>query len=222
MTSRFSAPTRFTTTTGDVVFEVPIKPMRKEPLGFCLRAPKVGDLLDGWDSGHATILATHREKILRELANETALFRNPPTFKTLDAMAANWQAEMKRTVGKFVGMADLVLQKLVISRSRIESLWETIPAASPTIDFDWAAPSELEEVSDVPAAGGAPFVLSDPAAKERAKRAEKEKIRVLFATATNARLEAETAAAAFLDTYDLSDSESAFSEWMSADESGDE
>jgi hypothetical protein len=225
MASRFNAPTRFTTPAGEVVFEVPIKPARKEALGFCLRAPKVGDPLQGWDSGYEVALAAHREKILKELANETALFRNPPTLKTLDAMAANWLGEAKRGVGRFVGNVDLCLHKLIISRSRIESVWETVPAAEATIDFDWAAAAtgaELEEVSDVPAAGGEPFVLSDPAAKERAKVAEKAKIRDLFAAATNARLEAETAAAAFLDTYDLSDSESAFSEWMSADESGDD
>ena len=227
MASRFSAPTRFTTPAGEVVFEVPIKPARKETLGFCLRAPKVGEPLQGWDSGYEAALAAHRVKILKELANETALFRNPPTLKTLDAMAANWVGDAKRTLGRSVGNVDLCLNKLVISRSRIESGWETVPAAAATIDFDWTAGvssgAELEEVSDVPAAGGGePFVLSDPAAKERAKAAEKAKVRDLFAAATNARLEAETAAAAFLDTYDLSDSESAFSEWMSADESGDD
>ena len=201
------------------MFEVPIKPARQTPLGLCLSS-------DAWSRESERAFFAFRETVLQELANEPGLFRNPPTFKTLEGMAAHWLAQAKTMkLEPPTQSFDLILQKLQISRSRIEPMWGLKEVAS-TIDFDWgtAAPAaELEEVSDVPAASGdAPFVLTDPVAKERAKMVAKAQVRDLFAVANNARLEAETAAAAFLDTYDLSDTESAFSEWMSADESGDD
>lgn len=202
-----------------MVFEVPIKPARQASLGLCL--------YDAWSRESELIFSAFRETVLRELAAEPGLFRNPPTFKTLDGMSAHWLTQAKSLKPEPPTHSfDLVLQKLQISRSRIEPVWG-FKEVSSTIDFDWgAAPpasAEIEEVSDVPAAGeDAPFVLCDPVQKERAKMAAKAQVRQLFTAANNARLEAETAAAAFLDTYDLSDTESAFSEWLSADESGDD
>ena len=219
-TRRFGTPSRFTTATGEVVFEVPIKPARLHPLGLSLSSPS------DWDRTAETVFLAFREMVLQELIAEPGLFRNPPTFKTLDGMTAHWLGQAKTIkADPPMPVFDLVLKKLQISRSRIDPVWELVEGAAASIDFDWGtaattAAAELEEVSDVPvsAGGETPFVLTDPAAKARAKLAAKAQVRQLFAAANNARLEAETAAAAFLDTYDLSDTESAFSEWMSADE----
>ena len=205
------------------MFEVPIKPARLTPLGLHLSS------LSDWDRAAATFTA-FRETVLRELIAEPGLFRNPPTLKTLDVMTAHWLAQAKglKAADPTQCVVDLILKKLQISRSRIDPVWEFVTGAAAAIDFDWgnAAATELEEISDVPVSAGdeSPFVLTDPVAKERAKLAAKTQVRQLFTTAHNARLEAEAAAAVFLDTYDLSDTESAFSEWMSADEeeSGDD
>lgn len=221
-TRRFGTPSRFTTTAGEVVFEIPIKPARLTPLGLCLSSPS------DWDRAAEAGFMAFREMMLHELIAEPGLFRNPPTFKTLDGMTTHWIGQVKMLkADPPIRVFDLVLKKLQISRSRIDPVWELVEAATDSIDFDWgggtaAASTELEEVSDVPVSAGdeSPFILTDPVAKERAKLTAKSQIRQLFATAHNARLEAETAAAAFLDTYDLSDTESAFSEWMSADEDG--
>lgn len=223
--NRFGTPRRFTTDSGEVVFEVPIKAACQTPLGLCLSSSP-----SSWTREEERRFLHFRELVLRELAVESGLFRNPPTFKTLEGMTTHWLANAKTLKpGPPTQSFDLVLQKLQISRSRIEPLWH-VKEVSSTIDFDWGSSvtqsgTELEEVSDVPvsAGGEAPFVLTDPVAKARAKMAAKTNVRQLFAAANNARLEAETAAAAFLDTYDLSDTESTFSEWMSADEeSGDD
>jgi hypothetical protein len=127
----------------------------------------------------------------------------------------------------------LQLTSLEISRSTIRPTFLAVPADD-RIDIEWGAAvgapaqqgsagaataaDELEEVSDVPEAAEGVILLADPAVKAREKAAAKAHVREAFEAAETARAEAEAAAAAFLDAYDLSDSESAFSEWLSSDE----
>lgn len=96
------------------------------------------------------------------------------------------------------------------------------PKPNPCIDFDWGAvreAAEIEEVSDVPATEDAGvFTISDPAVAARKKAEAKMAVRAAFITAEEARTAAEEMAARFYAEHDLSDSESAFSEWMSDSE----
>ena len=71
-------------------------------------------------------------------------------------------------------------------------------------------------------ADATPFVLQDPAVAERKKAEAKERIRAAFRTAEQATRDAEQMASEFYDVYDLSDNESAFSEWMEEESSEDE
>jgi hypothetical protein len=132
---------------------------------------------------------------------------------------------------------ELHLKMLEISRSTIRPTFEARAVDDGRIDFDWgggsgaptiansfvgrAGSDELEEVSDVCDAADGVITLADPAVKAREKAAAKARVREAFEAAETARAEAEAAAAAFLDAYDLSDSESAFTEWLS-DSSDDE
>ena len=136
------------------------------------------------------------------------------------------------------GVVDLQLRSIEISRTTIRPTFTAEAVNDGRIDIDWEgapaqrgetahglfvgsagmAADELEEVSDVPEAAEGTITLADPAVKAREKVAAKAHVRAAFEAAENARVEAEAAAAAFLDAYDLSDSESAFSEWLSSDE----
>jgi hypothetical protein len=126
---------------------------------------------------------------------------------------------------KFPAIVDFQLKSLQISRTTIKPTFELVYVSpvkqnDPVIDFSWGEEDgELEEVSDVPLdETAATLTLKDPAGEARKKAAEKEKVRDAFRVAEEAREAAEAAAAEFLDTYDLSDSESAFSEWLSDEE----
>ncbi len=80
----------------------------------------------------------------------------------------------------------------------------------------------MEEVSDVPTAGGPVVTLADPARLAKEKAEAKERIRTAFEAAKEARTMAERMAAEFYDRYDLSDSESAFTEWLSDSDEEDD
>jgi hypothetical protein len=79
-------------------------------------------------------------------------------------------------------------------------------------DFDAAEGTECIEVSDVPATDGVVHLV-DPAQREREKAIMKAQVRAAFTDAQVAREKAEDMAHAFLEKYDLSDTESAFTEW---------
>jgi hypothetical protein len=136
-------------------------------------------------------------------------------------------------------IVDFELKRLEISRSTIRPVFQTVylEAAMPLpIEFDWGSDAavdadadEIEEVSDVAldaaeesgGGGGSVVRLADPAAREREKEEAKARIRAAFLAAEEARATAEELAAKFHDTYDLSDSESAFSEWIGSDSESD-
>jgi len=188
-----------------------------------------------------TAFRKYRREILSELVNNRSLFKTPPSSDSLDAITPNWGFVIgeKTTLNpymvvisnipteKFPAIVDFHLKSLSISRTTIKPTFELVyisPASqAPVIDFSWDADGcsdlEVEEVSDVPLdETAAALTLKDPAAEARKKAAEKEKVKAALRAAEEARAAAEAAAAEFLDTYDLSDSESAFSEWLSDEE----
>ena len=125
------------------------------------------------------------------------------------------------------GFVDFVLEGVYMSRSTIRPRFTAVfleSAGTDVIDFEWDAAeaepvSELEEVSDIPDAVEGTLTIKDPATLAREKAETKARIRAAFAAADAARAAAEDDAARFYGTYDLSDNESAFTEWMSEDES---
>lgn len=143
------------------------------------------------------------------------------------------ELDVSINTGDIPCLVDIQLKRLEISRSTIRPLWKLhyLGKKKPEIDFDFPAPAsvavtqvlaerqaneEITEVSDLGSAGShAPLTLSDPATKEREKIAAKSKIRDAFVAAREARASAEELAKNFYDSYDLSDSESAFTEWLS-------
>jgi hypothetical protein len=139
---------------------------------------------------------------------------------------------------KWPCVADFVLIGLKISRSLIQPVFDLVFVESVTsnvIDFDWGIQAadvdashrdreELEEVSDVSfmdtASGGA-MKIKDPAVLAREKAEAKERVRDAYRAAQAAREAADTLASQFYTSYDVSDTESAFSEWADLESDSD-
>lgn len=135
---------------------------------------------------------------------------------------------------KWPCVADFVLHGLKISRSLIQPVFDLLFVESveneSLIDFDWGVQQdaaagrseELEEVSDVSfmdiASGGA-MKIKDPAQLAREKAEAKERVRAAYRAAEAARETADKLASQFYSAYDVSDNESAFSEWADLESS---
>ena len=224
---------------GKVYFQVEVN---VSPLGVELLYEKTGVV---YSKEIQARFRTLQSLVLSELAKEQGLFKNPPTLSALEAITPNWgfvqQAYGIMTMtphAKFEKptfpesqvpcLVDIQLKSLEISRSTILPVWKLHYLGRPPseIDFEWEAPKpagdELEEVSDVPTAGGPVVTLADPARLAKEKAEAKERIRTAFEAAKTARTTAEQMAAEFYDRYDLSDSESAFTEWLSDSDEEDD
>jgi hypothetical protein len=214
--------------------------IQASPMGLRLTAESADSIIPDFKTAQ-TEFRTYRKQILSDLVNHRSLFKTPPSIESLEAITPNWgfvigeksilnpYMTILNTIPthKFPAIVDFQLKSLSISRTTIKPVFELVyvgPVKSqePVIDFAWDAEGsdlEVEEVSDVPLdETAAALTLKDPAAEARKKAAEKEKVKEAFRAAEDARVAAEAAAAEFLDTYDLSDSESAFSEWLSDEE----
>ena len=232
----FSSPVRSVDANGTSVYTVGV--VDAKPLGIRLTANSIDSFVPDLDKVQPVFRA-YRKQILSELVNHRSLFRTPPSIESLEVITPNWGFLLGDQSGlnpymiidssipsaKFPATVDFQLKSLQISRTTIKPTFELVyvgPVRQETsiIDFSWdSAADELEEVSDVPLdETAAALTLKDPAAEARKKAAEKEKVKEAFRAAEQARDAAEAAAAEFLDTYDLSDSESAFSEWLSDEE----
>jgi hypothetical protein len=175
------------------------------------------------DSSMTSIFTSCRNTILKALCENTSLFRSAPTFASLDAITPPWgfvstssgivlspyTQITNQYPATYNGPVDFKLVEVTLSRSCIKPHFY-VDAADGLIDlaFD-AAEDELQEVSDVPdvEGGAGPVCLTDPARRLQQKNEEKERIRSMFAAAT---AEAER----WYETYDVSDNESAFSDWL--------
>ena len=184
-------------------------------------------------------LQSMKTNVLHELTNCRALFKNPPTLQSLLAITPNWGfvntdsgvqlspytklQVQDLTKEPLPCMVDFVLEAVSISPATLQPIFRTefVKTLSDVIDFEWApVKDELEEVSDVADTESGVLTLTDPAVKKREKLEAKQRVRAAFQAAAEASKSACAQADAFLEEYDLSDSESAFSEWMS--ESDDE
>jgi hypothetical protein len=195
---------------------------------------------------YQSIFQTLQSTMLQELVKNRQLYRSPPTLESLQCMTSVWGfvkvgTEIKSSSATIVQnnipasqwpcIADFVLTGLKLSRTAIQPiislvyLESAIVPKDEIIDFDWGVPqeeSELEEVSDVsilPTASGDILKIKDPATLAREKAEAKERVRDAYRNAEAVREEAETLAARFYASYDVSDTESAFSEWASDSDS---
>jgi len=182
-----------------------------------------------------------QDAVLKELIQNRQLFRTPPSMESLEAITPNWgvvynndtyawspytyitQESLSKM--KLPAYIDLVLNGVHISRSSILPQFTCLylePMSEEVIDFDWERPqAEIEEVSDVPASDGEIVVLKDATAQAAERLAAKQSVREAYTNARAAYSKADQLAHEFLDKYDLSDNESAFSgmDDMSEDES---
>jgi hypothetical protein len=177
--------------------------------------------------------ASLQRRVLTELCKTQSLFKHPPTLASLELITPRWgciETEGAAQMSPYTHVdcapmetpcfVEFALVGIQISRSTIQPFFKTVfleKVPDSLIDLDFGGSSEeVEEVSDV---GGAadtlPIVLQDPATTQRKKREAKDQIRAAFRTAEQATREAERMASEFYDAYDLSDNESAFSEWLS-------
>ena len=233
----FGPPVRQVSPEGEVSFTVSVT----APLmGIQLVCEQSGIVCDWAVQPRFSLL---QAQILSELVQERALFKNPPSVESLAAITPNWgfvTVGGKGTLSpytivlfdadksRYPCMIDLQLSRIEISRTTIRPTFTMIyvgpKVPTAVIDFEWpggrrGSADELEEVSDVPNATEDGIVtLIDPAMKEREKAAAKAVVRAAFAASAEARARAEEFAEDFHAKYDLSDSESAFSEWLSEDE----
>jgi len=188
---------------------------------------------------HQEQLQTFKTSIVQELTKCHQLFKNPPTLSSLLSITPNW-GFIKGDSGvqlspytrinvrgvdssKLPCMVDLVLESVSISPATLSPNFgiEFVKTLSDVIDFEWApvaSKDDLEEVSDVTNTEDGTLTLTNPAEKLRAKLAAKEQVREAFRIAQNAHNTAVNLANSFMNEFDLSDSESAFSEWISEDD----
>jgi hypothetical protein len=228
----FGTPAR-TTIKDESVFFVPLN--KRIPINAEFRVTASG--VDA-DSSSTPQFRALQDIILKELTTHKTLFRNPPSLESLQAITPNWgtiQSPAGTVWNPFMeivvnvdpsqapAVVDLVCEGVYISRSTIRPRFVTeFKRAENVIDFEWEGLSvprdELEEVSDISSAAEGSIAIKDPVTMAREKAAAKEAVRAAFQAAESAREQAEDLATRFLANYDLSDSESAFSEWMSDDE----
>ena len=229
----FGTPTRKTNKDGQTVFHLDVN---TTPLGVELEYNTSGLL---YTKDAQSRFRTLQNLVLSELAKEKHLFKNPPTLASLTTICPNWgfvssgasyifspYATLLSDIpaSKLPCVVDIQLKSLEISRSTIAPQFKLhyLGTRPPEIDIDWVDPGlptsgdEIVEVSDVPSNTGGPMLtLADPAKQAREKAEAKARVRAAFVAAQEARTTAESLAQTFYEAYDLSDSESAFTEWLS-------
>jgi hypothetical protein len=231
----FGAPVRITDAAGTTVYKVEVN---VTPLGVELEYDGSNGLVYSKDV--QSRFRTLQSLTLSELSKEKDLFKNPPTLASLEAITPNWGFVLSGSrqvfspystilathiqADKLPCLVDVQLKALEISRSTLKPIFKLhyLGPKKAEIDFEWptvaAAGDEIVEVSDVPAANdGMVITLTDPAQQRKLRQAEKAEIRDALLAAEQARAAAEQRAKEFYEKYedDLSDAESAFTEWLS-------
>ena len=200
---------------------------------------------------HQPKFQSYQQFVLTALAANKQLYKSPPTLESLQCMTPAWgfvkigggDVQLAKSMivrnnipaSRWPCVADFVLNGLKISRSLIQPVFDLLFVesleAGNVIDFDWGVEegaggaSELEEVSDVSfmdtASGGA-MKIKDPAVLAREKAEAKERVRAAYRAAEAARETADSMASQFYSAYDVSDTESAFSEWADLESDDDD
>lgn len=186
-----------------------------------------------------TLTALQR-RILVELTRTPGLFGKPPNLASLEAITPQWgfvvvngevsvspytSIDLSGVSSVSPCVVDLSLIALNISRSTIQPRFQAtfLEPKGGVIDLEWGSPpEEMEEVSDIGANAEGAVTLIDPATLLRQKKAAKETVRAAFRQAALLRKEAAAKADQFYEVYDLSDSESAFTEWAGSDAESEE
>lgn len=238
----FGTPARSVSSTGETVFTVDVN---TTPLGVELEYTVDGLI---YNKDVQPRFRTLQNLVLSELCKEKRLFKNPPTQSSLEAICPNWGfvssggRMMFSPYAKFLPsdigaekipcLVDIQLKAIEITRSTIRPLFKVhyLGQKEADIDLDWSAPpsspalanDDIQEVSDVPSEVSGIITLADPAARAREKNAAKAQVQAAFTAAQEARAAAKKMAEEFYETYDLSDSESAFTEWLSDSDSESE
>ncbi len=196
---------------------------------------------------HQPRFQQYQSTILQKLVSNRQLYKSQPTLESLQCMTPAWgfiktgsgEIQLAKTTivrnnipaSRWPCVADFVLNGLKISRSLIQPVFDLVfiePLESAhVIDFDWGVENtgdDLEEVSDVgfmDNASGAALKIKDPAVIAREKAEAKERVRAAYRAAESARAAAENLASQFYSTHDVSDNESAFSEWADLESEDD-
>jgi hypothetical protein len=233
----FSAPSRIVGKGSETFFRVEVS---VSPLGVELEYTNDGLV---YNKDAQSRFRTLQNLVLSELAKQKELFKNPPTLASLEAITPNWgfvssggvfsfspYAELQTDIDhdRLPCLADIQLKCIEISRSTIRPYFKLhyLGPKKNEIDFEWVppvqqkppaiSPDDIMEVSDVFNEKVGPSIsLKNPVDLSREKAEAKAKINSAFQAAKEARAAAEAMAAEFYETYDLSDSESAFTEWLS-------
>ena len=229
----FGAPERQTNAEGSY-FYVPLS----KPQAMKIRLHVDVSRTCAAEIGAQEAFRTAQRETLVALQKNKQLFKNPPSLESLESITPNWGCIVKN--GSFVwnpfmkistegltseqlpAFVDLALTGISITRSTIFPHFKAIFLESDkpvtnVIDFDWDKKKEedLEEVSDIGASPEGSFTIRNPAQIKREKGEKKAQIRAAFMEAETLRKKAEEMAEQFYAAYDLSDDESAFSEWVS-------
>ena len=199
---------------------------------------------------HQPKFQSYQAVILNKLAANRQLYKSPPTLESLQCMTPVWgfmktgsgEVQLAKSMivrnnipaSRWPCVADFVLNGLKISRSLIQPVFDLLFIESlennNVIDFDWGVEgvagggNDLEEVSDVSfmdTASGDAMKIKDPVTMAREKAEAKERVRAAYRAAEAAREAADTLASQFYSAYDVSDNESAFSEWADLESEDD-
>lgn len=181
-----------------------------------------------------------RATVLRLLMENKTIFRNPPTFDSLQAITPPWGILIRNnnlewsSVNKWQideslltnnAIVRLVLTGVEISRSYIYPVWsfsiqQILPEKTPegVIDFTFDEPAfERDDAKSVASVASDDFINEDTNIitlhnpNER-KCLLKQQIRELLKKASDAQHAADDAMDRFFDEYDLSEDESDFSD----------
>jgi hypothetical protein len=187
-----------------------------------------------------------RDSVLKAVSENKAMFRQPPTLKSLQALASQWGVIVQNGAVTWgtnnvwnisatssilenrKAYVNLTLASLIISRSAIRAVWnvewQEYITDAPQIDIDFDV-GDTEDGGDVQSVGsmdiesdGTEVVPLQDLVKKR--RDAKQNVRELLRLSRQAKLAAEDALDRFYNEFDLSDDESEFSEDESSDEGG--
>lgn len=228
----FGVPERRTNTDGSYFF-VPLV----TPKGLGVRATLTVENKVEPDITFQSNFRSLQDSVLSDIMKNRQLFKNPPTLESLQAITPNWgcivsNKELKwnsymqialpaLTAEQLPAYVDFQLVGLSITRSTISphfqiEFLECIKGE--IIDFEWPSGvgrDELEEVSDIASTIDGNLTLRNPAQFLKEKLERKHLVRNAFINAEAARVQAEEMAKKFCSEFDLSDDESAFTEWTS-------
>jgi hypothetical protein len=184
-----------------------------------------------------------RNSLLKSMTENRLLFKNPPVLKSLQALASEWgvlvtstktivwgennnwekvpdEIESKRATVR------LILKAVRISRSNIQVIWglkvvEIVPDQTIDIDFlGTEADTDVQSVTslEIEDSGAGIVRLQD---LHRKKMEAKQAVREAMRVSRNAKLTAQVTLDEFYEKFDLSDSESDFSDEGESDEEED-